>query len=162
MKKYFIIMTILFSALSILSAQERGMGGRRFEKDRERIEELERVKLIETLDMNEETSIKFFARRKEFNDKMKDLNRQKDEKLDQLQKFINDNGEKSDQAYKKQIDEVTSIDRELIKSRAEFFNSLKDILSYKQISKLLVFERKFRRDLRDLILRDRKRNLRQN
>lgn len=158
MKKYYILIVILFSAVNIISAQNMGMG-RRSERDREKIEELERVKLIETLDMNEETSIKFFGRRKDFNDKMRDLSNQRDTKLDQLQKLIDDDTEdKNEQAYKRQIDDIVSIEKEITRTKAEFFRSLKDILSYRQISKMMVFERNFRRELRDLILKDRRKN----
>ncbi|MDP4175215.1 MAG: hypothetical protein Q8933_14670 [Bacteroidota bacterium] len=158
MKKYFLIMIILFSSVSLVSAQHMGMG-KKFEKDRQKIEELERVKLIEVLNMNEDVSVKFFSRRKDYNDKLKDLNQQRDDKLNQIQKFLDENkSDKNDPMYKKQIDEVISIEKAIMHAKRDFVYSLKDILSYQQVAKYMVFERNFRRELRDLILKERKRN----
>jgi hypothetical protein len=158
MKKYFLIVIILFSAVSLVSAQHMGMG-KKFEKDRQKIEELERVKLIEVLNMNEDVSVKFFARRKDYNDKLKDLNQQRDNKLNQIQKLLDENkSDKNDPMYKKQIDEVISVEKAIMHAKMDFVYSLRDILSYQQVAKYMVFERNFRRELRDLILKERKRN----
>ena len=42
------------------------------------------------------------------------------------------------------------------KGRVDFVNSLSDILSYEQIGKLIIFEKRFRNEVRKLLIKERK------
>ena len=42
-------------------------------KNRDRLEQLEKIKLIESLDLDEETSIRFFARRNDSKNQIREL-----------------------------------------------------------------------------------------
>lgn len=118
-----------------------------------KIEELEKIKLMEVLDLKEDAMLKFFARRKNFLDKFHQLEEEKNDKIDELQKVIDSNDE---QALKKRIDEINSLDENIIKNRIDFINSLNDILNEQQIAKVVVFDRNFRRELRDMIIKHRR------
>jgi hypothetical protein len=50
--------------------------------------------------------------------------------------------------YKSKISEVFAIEREMIVQREKFFNSLKDILTEKQIAQIIAFESNFRDEMR--------------
>ncbi|MDP3682603.1 MAG: hypothetical protein Q8S01_01605, partial [Ignavibacteria bacterium] len=108
MKKYFFFMLLAFSILSTgLIAQHR-MGDRK-RNFRDRIDQLEKIKLIEELNMTEDVTMKFFAKRNDFREKGKRLN----EKIDSLSMLIreksSDNDEQTSAAeWKKIIDEFVS------------------------------------------------------
>lgn len=157
--KGLVIVLILFAAsFTAVSAQ----GGHHMsQKAHEKINELEKIKLMEALNLDETTMVKFFARRKDFQDKMQDLNRQKNDELDQVQNALNNEGgaAKDDQFYRKYVEDIKSLDMTIAKTRDEYFSSLKDVLSQKQIAKLMVFERNFRRELREIIFKERRKKL---
>ncbi len=158
MKIYLIL--LLFFAFIISSeifAQPHHMGDRKG-KAREKIDQLEKIKIIETLNMDEEVSVKFFAKRNEFRERGKKLN----DKIDSLSHFI---GEKtvatddktSDAEWEKLIDEFVSIEKKLQNNKLEFLNSIQKILSPKQVAQFLAFERRFRDEVQEILLRGRRR-----
>ncbi|MCX6148971.1 MAG: hypothetical protein NTX22_00440 [Ignavibacteriales bacterium] len=120
-----------------------------------KIEELEKIKLMEILNLKDDIMLKFFSRRKDFLDKIRQLEMQKNDKVDQLEKAIN---EENDQALKKRIDEIGMMEQSLMKAKNDFIISLNDILNQQEIAKVIIFERNFRRELRDLIIKHRKRD----
>ncbi|HEX2865996.1 MAG TPA: hypothetical protein VHO03_03085 [Ignavibacteriales bacterium] len=154
--KGLVIVLILFAAsFTAVNAQQ---GHHMSQKAHEKINELEKIKLMETLNLDEAAMVKFFARRKEFQNRMMGLNVQKNDDLDQIQNALNsENGAaKDDQFYRKYVEDIKSIDMTIAKTRDEYFTSLRDILSQKQIAKLMVFERNFRRELREIIFKERR------
>ncbi len=128
--------------------QDQGMGDR---DPREKIESLEKIKLLETLDLNEDTAIKFFARRNDHKEKMKALMDEQDAQYkmieDKLSSLTNDN----DPSLKKMVDKYLSFYQKMDDERKRFFDSLSDILTLKQQAKLAIFERRFRQEIRDIL-----------
>ncbi|VAX26692.1 hypothetical protein MNBD_IGNAVI01-637 [hydrothermal vent metagenome] len=120
-----------------------------------RISELEKIKLIEVLQMDEETTLKFFSRRNLHRLDQKKIMNKRDSLLKQLDKRIVDGDNKID--YKKEIYQILDLEKELSNEREKFFKSLDDILSYEQIAKLLVFEKKFRSEIRKQLIKHGKR-----
>ena len=118
-----------------------------------KIEELEKIKLMEVLDLKEDVMLKFFSRRKNFFDKFHQMENEKNDLIDKLEKAVDNEDE---QALKKRIDEINLLDENILKNRIDYLNSLNDILNYKQIAKVIVFDRNFRRELRDMILKHRR------
>ncbi len=153
MKTLFTIL-VIFSITLPVFAQDKGQG--RNWKGRDKIEELEKIKLIDVLQMNEETTLKFFARRSEYQNKVKDLMSDADVQLDKISDYVKNNGNKNSAEMKKMIDEYLSYGEAIAKERANFINSLNNILSYEQISKLLVFEKHFREELRKILFKSRR------
>jgi len=124
---------------------------------KEKIEALEKIKLLEVLDMNEETAIKFFARRNEHQQKMKELFYGIDEKLDKIKDKTSSTKDDNDPELKKLIDNYLLAHQKLDEERKRFFNSLNDILTYKQIAEFTLFERRFREEIRDVLFPRKKR-----
>ncbi len=155
MKKiiFLLLISVLFTAglkaqVMIFHGQGRG--------PLKKIEELERVKLIEALNMDEQTTLKFFARRNEYRHKQIGLFQKSNELLGDLDKEVNK--EKTDGGeIKKLIQEYLNIEDKISDNRDNFVKSLNNILSPEQIGKYLVFERKFRDEIRDVIFRERRR-----
>jgi len=123
----------------------------------EKIFQLEKIKLIEVLEMDEETAIRFFARRSE-------LKKTTDEIQNKIEEIIK-NLEVVDKAGKvyteseliTYINDFNNLNLQMSQRRTEFINSLNDILTYDQIRRLIVFERKFKDELRRALFKERKR-----
>ncbi len=148
-----IFFIIIISAISF--AQPKGKM-RPFQK----MEELKKIKLIEILEMNEETSLKFFTRRSEHMKRIESLNESGRIKIDQIDEMIKDRKDKNDPALKKSIDEYLQNQENIIRERQSFFKSVSEILTTEQLAKLLVFEERFRDEVSGLLFRERNKKLR--
>ena len=138
---------ILLTSISFpQKMDERGM------KHRGKLEQLEKIKLIEALDLDEETSIRFFSRRNESRKEIQELEIRTDDIISELEKSFN-NGDKSKDDLQKRLTSDLLKTRESIETkRNQFINSLNDILTTEQIAKLIVFEKKFRDEIRNVLL----------
>ena len=149
---YLILTMLLILPNSIFSQREKW----RDDEMRAKFEQLEKIKLIETLEMNEETTLRFFSRKSEHQKQQDEIQDKIREKIDNLEVIFKSGRVATVDELKKNISEINALQSELEKNRIEFINSLSDILSYEQIAKLLIFERKFRDEIRRLIIKDRK------
>lgn len=150
MKNYKLVLFVLFLLTQIISAQEH------FSKERwgmqgGRVSELEKIKLIEELQLDEETTLRFFSRRNLHQKTQKKIALKRDSLLTMLNQKIEEDDNKTD--YQREINGILSIDKELLDERIKFFRSLSDIFSYEQIAQLMVFEKKFRSEIRKQILK---------
>lgn len=134
--------------ISITNAQNRPESHRR--DFGQKFDQLENIKLLEILNLDEETSIKFFTRRNKMKNKTNQLMKDHYDVVSNIEQLLNKDDEKKD--YTKLVEKSLTLDKEISKVRGEFFDSLNDILSEEQIAKIIVFEFKFKRDLRDMLL----------
>lgn len=155
MKTLFTLLVIISIALPSF-AQDKKPDKDNGRRGMDKIEELEKIKLIDVLQMNEETTLKFFARRSEYQHKIRELRAGSDAQLDKISDYVKNNDDKNSGELEKMIDKYLSYGEAMAKERKKFINSLNDILSYQQISKLLVFEKHFREELRKILFRSRK------
>jgi hypothetical protein len=122
-----------------------------------KIEDLEKIKLIETLGMDEQTTLKFFARRAKYREEERKLFENSGALLDKMEEISKGNDIKNnDDELKKLIDQYLDNENKILSKRIEFYNSLNDILNYKQISELMVFEKKFREEIRSALFKERR------
>jgi len=156
MKKILIISTMLIIASTYSIPQPFEKRGS-FQKGNpnEKIEELEKIKLIEILDADEETTVRFFSKRAEHREKMKQLMDLSDKQLDQLEEIVNNSNEPNDPNLKKIIDDHLNSMQKIEVEKKTFLTSLNDILTYEQIAKVMIFERKFRDEIRGILFRER-------
>jgi hypothetical protein len=151
MKRFLIVIFLLASIC--VNAQNRGdqhqkPSKEQREKDRARIERLEKIKLIEVLNLSEETIMKFFARRNEFFntlgakyfDVMKSTS-------DNLEADMKSGKKHTDQYYQQLTKKMLALEKEKTKLRESFYLSLQDILTKEQLAKLLVFARRFNEEI---------------
>jgi hypothetical protein len=113
----------------------------------ERIENLRKVRLVEILDLKEDQSVRFLARMNEHDNARRALMKERGEALDRLERLIRNKAD--DGEYAKAFEGVASIDDSLMMERRSFFAGLSDILTPTQRAKMLIFERRFERELRD-------------
>ncbi len=145
-----LLVILFFSSITYAQPHRKG-------DSRENIEALEKIKLLEVLNMDEETAIKFFSRRNEHQQKMKELFDELDGKLNNIKDKISSVKDDNDPELKKLTDSYFSTQQKLEQEKKRFFDSLSDILTYKQIAELTLFERRFREEIRDMLFMKKKR-----
>jgi superfamily II RNA helicase len=139
------VLVIILGTLPAISQQ-----GRRHEgKPMERVERLKKVRLIEFLGLQEEQSARFIARLNEHEKTRRDLLNEKSDALDQLDSLVEKNADAPD--VEKGIAVVQSINVKISDETRTFFSRLSDILSVEQRAKVLLFERRFEKELREAI-----------
>ncbi len=152
------IFLICFFALTLVSSgiaqpgQSGGPGRHGGPGDgppRERMEQFRKMKLLEYLNLDEETSARFITRYNKHQDEMHELFKQRAEAIDALGEAVKDSREKE---YQKCINDVLAVDKKIFDARMQFLDGLGDILTKKQQAKVIVFERDFNRDVREMIL----------
>lgn len=154
--RHLIILSLIFLVLSTVINAQMHQG--RHDEVKEKIAQLEKIKLIEILNMDEETTLRFFSRRAEHQKQMDKLHKTLREKIDYLDVLLKSDRMILEGDLKAAIDEVLNLRGEIERKKNEYINSLDDILTYDQIAMLIVFEEKFRQELKRLILRERKPN----
>jgi hypothetical protein len=137
----------LLASLSVpmLSQDERPMRG----PAGERVEQLKKLRMQEALALNEETSIRFFARYNDHQEELRSAGKKRAEAIDDLQVLLKKNA--SDSEIDAKLKAVVTAEREVIDLRQKFVERLGDILTKHQIARYVVFERNFNQDLRDFM-----------
>lgn len=118
-----------------------------------KIEQLEKVKLIEALNLTEEQSIRFFARRNEHRKEIEKLEIRSEEIVRDLENLVEDSNDRNVAEQKRLLNEFLDIRIQIENKRKQFILSLSDILSPEQVSKLVVFEKKFRDEIRKILMK---------
>lgn len=149
MKSINIIFTLLllFTAISY-SQQDR----ERMQHQKNKLDQLEKVKLIEALDLDEATSVRFFARRNDSQKEIDALEKKSDETLEQIQNNLDSNDKNIEATQKQLISDFLSTREKVDAKRKLFIISLTDILPTEKIAKYIVFEKKFRDEIRKVLL----------
>jgi hypothetical protein len=133
---------------SILIAQDqppmRGPGA-------ERIEQFKKVRLLEVMNLDEETSIRFFARYNKHMETLRMIQKDHNELIDQLQRFNTSNANSAE--IEPVIKNIEMSEEKIAETRSKFLEELKEVISIKQIAQYVVFERNFNKNLRE-IMRD--------
>lgn len=142
---YMILLTLIIPA----NAQER----REHRKMDNKIEQLEKVKLIEALNMTEDQSVRFFARRNEHRQEIEKLERRSEELIRMIEDKLDESGDKNLTEQKKLLNEFLDLRIQIENKRKQFILSLSDILSFDQISRLVVFEKRFRDEIRKILMK---------
>lgn len=144
MQKVIIIFVIIFSTLTI--AQRKPDDHKHFGK---KFEELEKLKLLETLDLDEETAIKFFTRRKKSHKKVDELFKENHLIFKRMEEALENN---KDTEYPSLVKKSTEIENKIMNEKLLFIKSLNDILTEEQILKVILFDHKFKKEIRNLLL----------
>lgn len=152
MKKLFLALFAIAVLTSISFSQqmkEKNM------PNREKLEQLEKIKLIEALDLDEETSVRFFARRNTSKKEIQELEKRTDDIIFELERSFNSEEKNKDESQKRLTSEILKNRESIEIKRNQFIYSLNDLLTTEQIAKLIVFEKKFRDEIRNVLLNKR-------
>jgi hypothetical protein len=149
MKKFL----LFFSLVMFFSCAGLAQDKREIKRDAiKKIEELERVKLIETLKLDEETSIRFFSRRSDHKNKIYDLKHKAETRIRQMEDEVRKNNSDMNK-LNTLIREYFEIEKSIEYEKEKFLNSISDLLSVEQQAKLLVFEKKFKDEIKEILMR---------
>jgi len=148
MKNIIFVILIFLIAIPVIAQEHRE---RRMMDSK--IEQLEKVKLIEALNLTEEQSIRFFARRNEHRKEIEKLEMRTEEILRDLENLTEDSNDRNVAEQKRLLNEFLDIRIQIENKRKQFIQSLSDILSPEQVSKLVVFEKKFRDEIRKILMK---------
>ncbi|OPX31535.1 MAG: hypothetical protein B1H40_03840 [Candidatus Latescibacteria bacterium 4484_181] len=107
-------------------------------------------KLIEDLRLSEEQAVKFFPLLTEFDTKREELEAQKQQIMDELRVLLS--GEKpSAKKIQQLLARLQKNEQELRSTRESFVKKTAAVLSTEQQARLILFEERFRRQLREVI-----------
>jgi hypothetical protein len=115
----------------------------------ERVEQWKKVRMMEILKLDEESSIRFFSRYNKEQQEIRDIQRKREELMRQLESSIQSNaGEKE---LEKTIQDLQALEGKAIDARDSFLKDARGILTLKQLASYVVFENNFNRSLRELM-----------
>lgn len=137
----------LFLVMSIFSLEAQDG-----EKMRERLKAYKKIMLMEKLEMNEEQSIKFFARYNEQEELIKKAKGELDQAVEMLEQHIDSGKDNSEKAMQL----VFEKDLALKKSIIDRIKAMKNVLSEKQYSKYVLIEYQLLDDVKKAIKNRRK------
>ena len=143
------IMLALNGSLLWTQEEHQRIGPDRLGPGAERIEQFKKIRLMDALKLDEETSIRFFARYNKHVAALRDIGKNRNDNIDRLQKLIDSDAGNDD--MNKVINDITALDARMAEERLKFLSELKDVLTVKQIGSYIVFERNFNQNLRDLM-----------
>jgi hypothetical protein len=118
-------------------------------KAAERVEQFKKIRMMEVLGLDEQSSIKFFARYNKNLAVMKDLRQQQVQALARIQSLRKSKA--SDAEYAKVVSDLRSLEDQVNQTKSKYIDDLKDVLTNKQLAEYLVFELRFQQNLRDLV-----------
>lgn len=150
--KLLLIFIFLLIPLFVINPQEN----RKNKKSNKKLEELEKNKIIEIIQLDENAVNDFFSKRELHKKKMKELNQRLEENFKALEDFNNEKN-KNSSLTKEILDSHFAINEDIFLERRSYFNYLKETLSDKVLIKLIVFEKKFRDEVRNALYKSRTR-----
>ena len=161
MKNLFFVIALLFTFAVSVIAQDIGReeGTHRRRAPMKKIEELEKIKLLDVLNLDEATSVKLFTRRNQDRTKIWDYEDKINNVLQNIESEVKKGNDKDVSKIQKLNEDFCNLSMDVEKEKLSFLRSLSDILNPEQIGKYIVFERKFRDEIRNLLMKERfKRN----
>ena len=142
------VLGVMFLVTSSLLAQPE-RGDRSKQPAYDRIESWKKVRMLESLKLNEDQSTKFIVRYNEHSEAMHGFEKERNDLVDKL-----DTQSKSDAAdddYNQTFNALLDTDKKISGERLRFLTELKEVLSNKQIAQYIVFERNFVQELRQAV-----------
>jgi Spy/CpxP family protein refolding chaperone len=161
MKQLLLVVTLFFVFAVTAVAQDLGKEEKTHKRraPMKKIEELEKIKLLDVLSLDEATSIKLFTRRNQDRTKIWDYEDKINNVLQNIESEVKKGNDKDVNKIQKLNEDYCNLSMEVEKEKLNFLKSLSDILTPEQVGKYIVFERKFRDEIRDLLMKERiKRN----
>jgi hypothetical protein len=145
MKMKSVILFVVLCGIGIAPGQDRPSQFR----GQQRVEQFKKLRMIEALKLDEETSVRFFAKYSKHEQAVRDINKQRDELIDHLQELRKSNT--GDDGMEKIFSDLTVLDSKQAEERVRFLGDVKTVLSTQQIADFIVFERNFARNVRMLM-----------
>ena len=149
MNKIAFIVVILLGFLTLSESQAQ----RRWKNDSgerprpEQLDKYRKMRLVEVMNLGEEEAIRFFAKEDAHREKIRQIMKERNNVLDELDKKINE--KKDPTELNEDIKKIQDIDQQVVAERKRYHEELKAFLNTKQYARFLLFERNFGNRLRD-------------
>jgi hypothetical protein len=155
MNKLFIVVALSFVFSVSILAQDIGREERMHKRraPMKKIEELEKIKLLDVLNLDEATSVKLFTRRNQNRTKIWDIEDKINEVLQNIELEVKKGKDMDVSKIQKLNEDYCNLSMDVEKEKMSFIRSISDILTPEQIGKYIVFERRFREDIRELLMK---------
>jgi hypothetical protein len=157
MKNLLLVVALSFTFALSAVAQDLGKdeGSHKRRAPMEKIEQLEKIKLLDVLNLDETASAKLFTRRNQNRTRIWADEKKINKVLEDIEFEIKKDKDKDVSKIQKLNEEYCNLSMDVEKEKLSFLRSLSDILTPEQIGKYIVFERKFREEIRDLLMKER-------
>ena len=110
-------------------------------------------KLTEYLDLDESQAEKFFPKMNSHEKDLKSINKEILALKNKIEEQIASNSS-TKRENKRMMEQIQELEKEKIDKKYSYVSSLDGVLTANQISKLLVFDKKFKKSLKDQIRKD--------
>ena len=110
-------------------------------------------KLTEQLDLDESQAEKFFPKMNSHEKELKSINKEILALKNKIEEQIASNSS-TKRENKRMMEQIQELEKEKIDKKYSYVSSLDGVLTANQISKLLVFDKKFKKSLKDQIRKD--------
>lgn len=118
---------------------------------KERIAEFKKMKLLEILDLDEQTSNKFLSKYNQAEKVIGEKHEKLQEAILDLEYLLRKKAKKED--IQKQSQVVTDLQRDLMNTMFEQQKEIKTVLSEEQFAKYLIFENRFREEIQKFLIK---------
>jgi len=115
----------------------------------QRIEQFRKLRMIEALKLDEQTSVRFFAKYNQHEEAVRQINQERDGLLDQINGLRKEDA--ADAEVNKVIQKFVALDQKLSDERTRYIEDIRSVLTTKQLADLFLFERGFARNVRQLM-----------
>ena len=148
-KNFFIqYFALLILAVTVASSQPFGPpGGGHPGPGHERVQRFKKMRLIEVLKLNEDESVRFFAKQNAHEEKVRDMIKSRNTAIDEIETKVRDKADAKE--LQKLSTSVMEIDDKVFAERKRFQDEIRNFLTPEQFGKFLVFERNFEHRLRE-------------
>lgn len=161
MKKLVILLFVFQTFMSAQPGSEKWHG----KMGPERIERFKKMRLIEALNLSEETAIRFNAKYNTHENRLREIRKSFDTLQDKLEELLRQDEERgkqqkfSDKAIKELqnlIDQIESNKNEINSEEQRYSKELRELFTPEQIAKYYLFQRNFEHELREALKQMRK------
>ncbi|MBM4162685.1 MAG: hypothetical protein FJ217_16515 [Ignavibacteria bacterium] len=115
----------------------------------ERMEQFKKIRMMEVLKLDEQTSIRFFSRYNKYQETLRELRLKQAGLLGQLQTLRRSNAGEGE--YDKIIRELRALEGEMDNAKGKYLDELSEVLTKRQLAEYIVFEWRFQQNLRELL-----------
>jgi Spy/CpxP family protein refolding chaperone len=143
-----------------LSAQPQEEMKGRFGRPMERLDRYKKIRMVEVLNLDEETGVKLVSRYTKHRERMKEIESDRADLVEKLETMTQSGT--SEAEYQRVFNEIYEIEKKISEARKKFLDELKEFLTSKQIAQYMVFERDFMKDVRNVVKDVQKERLRRD
>ncbi len=139
-------LALILLSSSIIYAQRPGGSP---ERRREKLQDLAIWKMLEVLDLSQEQTDKFLPALREMQKQEARLREERSKMLDELERVMTQRG--SEKEVKQIIYQIRQLGKQGEENRERFFDRAESILTIEQLGKLVLFQDRFERKMREMM-----------